>query len=63
MFGEFFMFLIWVVCIYYVYSDAEFRANNRAFWVILTVFLPVIGLILWVVMRQPKGSIDLYSHL
>ena len=63
MFGEFFMIIIWVACVAYVWIDSETRANNRAFWTILAFFLPIIGLILWVVMRQPKGSVTLYSHM
>jgi cell division protein FtsW (lipid II flippase) len=38
-------FIIWVVCLWLVWRMVDRKDLNRAGWIILTIFLPIIGLI------------------
>jgi len=38
-------FIVWVVCLWLVWRMVDRKDLNRAGWIILTIFLPVIGLI------------------
>jgi hypothetical protein len=39
-------FIIWVVCLWLVWRMVDRKDLNRAGWIILTIFLPIIGLII-----------------
>jgi cell division protein FtsW (lipid II flippase) len=46
-------FIVWVVCLWLVWRMVDRKDLNRAGWIILTIFLPVIGLII-VAILPPK---------
>jgi cell division protein FtsW (lipid II flippase) len=46
-------FVVWVVCLWLVWRMVDRKDLNRAGWIILTIFLPVIGLII-VAILPPK---------
>jgi len=46
-------FIIWVVCLWLVWRMVGRKDLNRAGWIILTIFFPVIGLII-VAILPPK---------
>ena len=37
-------FIVWVVCLWLVWRMVDRKDLNRAGWIILTIFLPIIGL-------------------
>ena len=39
-------FIIWVVCLWLVWRMVGRKDLNRAGWIILTIFFPIIGLII-----------------
>jgi len=40
----------------WVYKDAEKRGKSGALWLIINILLPIIGLIIWLVIRPPIGG-------
>jgi cell division protein FtsW (lipid II flippase) len=46
-------FIVWVVCLWFVWRMVDRKDLNRALWIILTVFFPVIILIV-VALLPPK---------
>jgi cell division protein FtsW (lipid II flippase) len=46
-------FIVWVVCLWLVWRMVDRKDLNRAGWIILTIFLPIIGLII-VALLPPK---------
>lgn len=52
--------LIWfiiaiLICIW-VYRDANSRGMNGVLWLIITIILGIIGLIIYLVVRKPRGG-------
>jgi cell division protein FtsW (lipid II flippase) len=50
-------FIVWVVCLWLVWRMVDRKDLNRAGWIILTIFLPVIGLIIVAILpakRRPE---------
>lgn len=51
------VFLVfYIVIAAWVYKDAESRGMSGALWVVLVIFLGLIGLILYLVIRSPKQA-------
>ena len=40
----------------WVYKDAEKRGKSGALWLIINILLPILGLIIWLVVRPPIGG-------
>lgn len=40
----------------WVYKDAEKRGKSGAIWLIINILLPLLGLIIWLVVRPPIGG-------
>jgi len=40
----------------WVYKDAEKRGKSGALWLIINILFPIIGLIIWLVVRPPIGG-------
>jgi cell division protein FtsW (lipid II flippase) len=38
-------FIIWVVCLWLVWRMVDRKDLNRVGWIVLTIFFPIIGLI------------------
>ena len=50
-------FIIWVVCLWLVWRMVDRKDLNRAGWIILTIFFPIIGLIVVAILparRRPE---------
>ena len=41
----------------WIYRDAESRGMSGALWLIIGLVLGIIGLIVYVVVRKPKGTV------
>jgi len=50
------MLIIGIVLAIWVYKDAEKRGSSGALWLIIVLFLGIIGLIIWLVVRPPIGG-------
>jgi cell division protein FtsW (lipid II flippase) len=46
-------FIVWVVCLWLVWRMVDRKDLNRAGWIVLTIFFPIIGLII-VALLPPK---------
>lgn len=50
-------FAVWVIALIYVVKDAKSRGDaNAVLWIVLAVFFPLIGLVIYFVAR-PKGDL------
>jgi hypothetical protein len=47
-------FIIGILICIWVYKDAESRGMSGVLWLILVLFLGIIGLIIYLVVRKPK---------
>ena len=47
-------FVFYIVIATWVYKDAESRGMSGALWVVLVIFLGVVGLIIYLIIRNPK---------
>ena len=62
MFPAFFMiiplawFVVGILILVWVYQDAESRGMNGVLWTLITFFLSIIGLILYLVVRESNIS-------
>ena len=45
---------VWIAVTVWVYRDAQSRGENAILWALLTFFLGLIGLVIWLVVRQNK---------
>lgn len=57
------LLLVWIVVGVWVYRDAESRAMNGALWLIIVIFLGLIGIIIYLVVRgdHPVGGRPMYA--
>jgi hypothetical protein len=47
----------WLLCVGYVYADAQRRAMPAVLWVLLVIFIPnLLGFLLYFALRRPLGS-------
>jgi hypothetical protein len=58
---EFFIFVAWFMCLFWVFGDL-FRSNDlgagaKTLWVLFLIFLPILGLLVYVIARG-KGMTD-----
>ena len=49
-------FIIGILIAIWVYKDAEKRGSSGVMWLIICIFLGIIGLIIWLVVRPPIGG-------
>jgi len=50
-------FIIGILILFWVYQDAESRGMNGVLWAIIVFFLNIIGLILYLIVREsPPGA-------
>jgi hypothetical protein len=49
-------FILNLFILAWVYRDARDRGENGALWVLITLFGGIIGLIVWFMVRPPKGK-------
>ena len=49
-------FIIGILIAIWVYKDAEKRGSSGVLWLIIVIFLGIIGLIIWLVVRPPIGG-------
>lgn len=47
-------FVVWLLIAIWVYKDAEKRGKSGVLWLIIVLFLGIIGLIIWLVVRGEK---------
>jgi hypothetical protein len=57
---EFFIFFAWIMCLFYVFADI-FRSHDlsgwaKAIWVIFVIFLPYLGVFVYLIARGHKMS-------
>lgn len=50
------IFIIWIVVGIWVYKDAERRGKSGGLWFIIIIFLGLIGIIIWLLIRPPIGG-------
>ena len=48
--------IIAILIAVWVYKDAEKRGSSGVLWVIICLFLGIIGLIIWLIVRPPIGG-------
>jgi len=48
------VYIVWIVISILVYRDAKSRGMSGALWLVIVLFLSVIGLIIYLVVREPK---------
>ncbi|MEU4218748.1 SHOCT domain-containing protein [Actinoplanes sp. NPDC026623] len=52
---EFFIFVAWFMCLFWVFGDlfrsTELGAGAKTLWVLFLIFLPVLGLLVYVIAR------------
>ena len=48
------LFVIGIMICLWVYRDAESRGMNGALWVIIVIFTNIIGLIIYLIVRESK---------
>ena len=46
--------VLWIMVLVWVYRDAESRGMSGALWVIIVFLISIIGLIIYLVVRDPK---------
>ncbi len=51
--------VLWIFVLVWVYRDAEERGMNGILWVLVVFFLSIIGLIIYIVVREDKPA---YPH-
>jgi vacuolar-type H+-ATPase subunit I/STV1 len=56
-------FIIAVAIGVWIYRDAESRGMSGAMWLIIGLILGIIGLIVYVIVRKPKGTIARASEV
>lgn len=50
-------FVVWLLCLGYVYADARRRAMPAVLWVLIAIFIPnLLGFLLYFALRRPLGS-------
>lgn len=48
---------IWLLCLGYVYADAQRRTMPAVLWVLIAIFIPnLLGFLLYFALRRPLGS-------
>lgn len=50
------LFVVSLAIAIWMYRDAERRGKNGELWLIIELLLPIIGLIIWLVVRPPTLS-------
>lgn len=50
------LFVVSLAIAIWMYKDAERRGKNGELWLIIELLLPIIGLIIWLVVRPPAPS-------
>ncbi len=50
-------FVIAIAIGVWIYRDAESRGMSGALWLIIALVLGIIGLIIYVIVRKPKGTV------
>lgn len=50
------LFILWIVLAIWVYKDAEKRDSSGVLWLIIVLFIGIIGLIIWLIVRPPIGG-------
>ncbi len=46
--------IIWLIIVVWVYKDAKRRGKSGALWAFFTLILPLIGLLIWLIVRPKK---------
>ncbi len=49
--------ILHVVVALWVYKDAESRGQNAALWLIIALFAPVMGVVIWLILRGEHGVV------
>ena len=50
-------FVIAIAIGVWIYKDSESRGMSGALWLIIALVLGIIGLIVYVIVRRPKGTV------
>jgi uncharacterized membrane protein YhaH (DUF805 family) len=50
------LFIISIAIAVWMYRDAEKRGKSGALWLIIELLFPIIGLIIWLIVRPPEPS-------
>lgn len=50
------VFLLWIFVLVWVYRDAKRRGKSGVLWVLVVLFLGLLGLIIWVLIRPPLSG-------
>jgi len=50
------IFIVYLVIAIWVYKDAKKRKENAALWALIVFITPLVGIILWMIMRPPIGG-------
>lgn len=50
------IFIIGIAIAVWVYRDAERRGESGALWLIINILAPIIGLIIWLIVRPDAGE-------
>lgn len=50
--------IIWIVIAIWMYKDAKKRDENAVLWLIVGLFLGIIGLIIWFVVRPDMAEVE-----
>lgn len=49
-------FVLWIVLAVWIYDDAKKRGESGGLWVLLVLFLGIIAIIIWLIIRPPIGG-------
>ena len=50
------LFIINIAIMVWMYKDAEKRGKSGALWLIIELIAPILGLIIWLIVRPPEPS-------
>lgn len=50
------LFIVGIAIAVWVYKDAEKRGKSGALWLIINILIPIVGLIIWFIVRPPEPS-------
>jgi hypothetical protein len=50
------IFIVWIIIAVWVYRDAESRGMSGALWAIIVIFIGIIGLIIYLVVRHDRPA-------
>ena len=50
--------VIWLIIVVWVYKDAKRRGKSGALWAFVTLILPLIGLLIWLIVRPRRRNTE-----